>query len=68
MVWWGTPCTKFSTARKLDGGTPPLRDPTDLLSPSHGCDEAQVANVLQAYQLVELTNRGIAVGHSVGAN
>ena len=67
MVWWGTPCTSLSTARKLDGGPPPLRDSTDITLPSRWCNEAQVVKVLQANQLVELTAKGIALGHSVGA-
>ena len=30
-TWLGTPCTSFTTARRWDGGPPPLRDPGDVL-------------------------------------
>lgn len=26
LIWFGTPCTSWSLARRLDGGPPPLRD------------------------------------------
>ena len=59
MVWWGTPCTTLSRAKKWDGlGPPPLRDPVEPTLPAEWASQNDIAKVFEANSLVELTVEG----------
>ena len=63
IIWWGTPCTSFSVARRWDGGPPPLRSEEDPDLPGCWLSDHDVAKVLAGNALADLTAEGIVLGH-----
>ena len=57
FVFFGTPCTTFSRARKNDGGPPPLRDDGPNLGGFPGLPPRDAAKVQEGNRLLEVTHR-----------
>ena len=56
LIWFGTPCTSWSRARRFDGGPPPLRD--DGVHLMLGCEHLSArdqAKVLEGNALLDVT-------------
>ena len=65
MVHFGTPCSSFSQARKLDGGPPPLRDRDHLYGLAGLAADDQTALRLGA-QLMEVTAQLVTLAQQAG--
>jgi hypothetical protein len=59
FVWWGTPCSSFSCARRWGGGPPPLRDGDNPSLPRQGLEGDELLKVLEGNQLADVTAFGI---------
>ena len=66
VVWWGTPCTSFSKARKWDSlGPPPLRTPAF----PDGLPELSIRDQLKVdigNQLADYSARGMEISYMSG--
>ena len=55
LVWFGTPCTTWSRARKLDGGPRPLRDDGEGLMGLSGLSPSEQTKVDEGNSLLSIT-------------
>ena len=65
-VWWATPCHSWSTARRWDGGPPPLRDMSHLEG-LPGLSSFDQMLVDRGNALADVTAQGMRIGHAAGA-
>ena len=66
-VWWGTPCSSFTSARRWDGGPPPLRTRDNPEDPGPWLSDHDKSKVAIGYLHALITIRGIKLAHSMGA-
>ena len=62
LVWWGTPCTTFSTARY-----PPLRQSGGVSLPMPNLSEAKLLQLAEGNALADVTAEGLGVAYLSGA-
>ena len=66
-VWWGLPCSSWSTARRWDGGPVPLRSVLDAEKPGSWLTPYDVAKVDLGNHLLHVMCLGIRIAHNAGA-
>ena len=65
LVWFGTPCTSWSMARRNDGGPPPLRDNSTFLFGFPDLPSHDAKKVLLGNQLLDVTTQLISLAASL---